>query len=175
MTTTDYLLDIALLAIVFLQIRGRRLTLRSLLLPIGVMVYAATQYLHGIPTAGNDLLLIVPVAGVGLALGVFTGIFTSVRPDEDGSPFAKAGFVAAVLWLVGVGTRFAFQLYASHGGASAIASFSAHHSITSANAWVAALILMAFGEVVGRTAVLGVRGWSISPEAFLQGRRQRAW
>lgn len=33
MTFSDYLLDLALIGVVFLQIRGRRLTLRSLLLP----------------------------------------------------------------------------------------------------------------------------------------------
>jgi hypothetical protein len=69
--------------------------------------------------------------------------------------------VAAILWVVGVGTRFAFQVYASHGGAPAIARFSAHHAITSEAAWTAALILMAFGEVLSRTLVLGLRGWSV--------------
>ena len=96
----------------------------------------------------------------GAALGLLTGLFTSVRPGADGHPYAKAGGLAAILWVVGVGTRFAFQLYASHGGAPAIARFSAHHAITSVTAWTAALILMAFAEVISRTLVLGVRGWS---------------
>jgi hypothetical protein len=161
MTTTDYLLDIGLIAIVLLQIRGRRLTLRALLLPIAIVAWAATQYLHGIPTAGNDLLLVAVGATCGAALGLATGLFTSLRPDADGHPYARAGAVAAILWVVGVGTRFAFQVYASHGGAPAIARFSAHHAITSEAAWTAALILMAFGEVLSRTLVLGLRGWSV--------------
>jgi hypothetical protein len=160
MTFTDYLLDIVLIGVVLLQIRGRRLTLRSLLIPIGIVVWAASQYLHGIPTAGNDLTLVGVGATSGIALGVLTGRFTFVRRGQDGLPYARAGAIAAILWLVGVGTRFAFQLYASHGGAPAIARFSAHHAITSTEAWTAALILMAFGEVLARTAVLGMRAWS---------------
>lgn len=160
MTFTDYLMDIVLIGVVLLQIRGRRLTVRSMLIPIAIVLWAATQYLHGIPTAGNDLLLAVAGASAGIALGVLTGLFTLVRRGADGLPYARAGTVAAILWLVGVGTRFAFQLYASHGGGAAIARFSAHHAITSTEAWTAALILMAFGEVLARTAVLGLRAWS---------------
>ncbi|MGA2520657.1 MAG: hypothetical protein ABSG81_07550 [Acidimicrobiales bacterium] len=37
MTFTDYLLDIALIAIVVFQIRGRRLTTRSLVLPLAIV------------------------------------------------------------------------------------------------------------------------------------------
>jgi hypothetical protein len=160
MTFTDYAIDIALIAVVLLQIRGRRLTPLSLLLPIGIVAYAATQYLHSIPTAGNDLALVALAATAGTALGVLTGLFTFVRRNADGHAYAKAGAVAATLWLVGVGTRFAFQLYVSNGGAPAIGRFSAHHAITSSAAWTAALVLMAFGEVIARTAVLGLRGRS---------------
>jgi hypothetical protein len=160
MNFSDYLIDITLIAAVLLQIRGRRLTLLSLVLPVGVVIFAATQYLHGIPTAGNDLALVGVGVIAGTALGVLTGLFTSVRPKADGRTYAKAGAAAAILWLVGVGTRFAFQLYVSNGGLPAVARFSAHHAITSSAAWTAALILMAFGEVIARTAVLGVRGWS---------------
>jgi hypothetical protein len=160
MTFTDYVIDIALMAVVLLQIRGRRLTLLSLVLPIGIVVYAATQYLHGIPTGGNDLALVAVGATAGMALGALTGLFTFVRRNADGRAYAKAGAAAAILWLVGVGTRFAFQLYVTNGGARAIERFSAHHAITSSAAWTAALILMAFGEVIARTAVLGLRGRS---------------
>jgi hypothetical protein len=159
MTFTDYIIDIALVAVVLLQIRGRRLTFFSLVLPIGIVVYAATQYLHSLPTAGNDLVLVGICATAGIALGVLTGLFTLVRTGPQGA-YAKAGAAAAMLWLVGVGTRFAFQVYASNGGGPAIERFSAHHAITSSAAWTAALILMAFGEVIARTAVLGLRGWS---------------
>jgi hypothetical protein len=63
--------------------------------------------------------------------------------------------------VVGVGSRLAFQLYATHGGAPSIARFSAAHHITSGEAWVATLIVMALTEVVGRSAVLAARAWKL--------------
>lgn len=33
-----------------------------------------------------------------------------MEPNAEGAPIAKAGFVAAALWVLGVGARFAFQL-----------------------------------------------------------------
>jgi hypothetical protein len=167
MTITDYLIDILLIGIVVLQVRGRRLTLRSLLLPIGIVTYVALHYLHGIPTGGNDLLLVGLAAAAGISLGVGAGLFTMVTPGADGHPVAKAGLVAATLWVLGVGSRFAFQLYASHGGGGAVQRFSAAHSITSFEAWVAALILMAMGEVVARTAILATRAYNVAPSQFL--------
>ena len=74
--------------------------------------------------------------------------------------------LAAILWVVGVGTRFAFQLYATHGGAGAIGRFSAAHSITSSEAWVAALLFMAIGEALTRTAVVAFRGLPGRPRAL---------
>jgi hypothetical protein len=93
---------------------------------------------------------------------------TKVSAGADGHPFAKAGVLAAILWVAGVGTRFAFQLYASHGGAGAIAHFSAAHSITSSEAWVAALLFMAIGEALARTTVVAFRGYRVAPEHFLR-------
>jgi len=180
MTFSDYAIDIALIAIVILQVRGRRLTLRSMLLPIGLVAWAASKYLHGIPTAGNDLVLVGGATAVGLTFGTLCALFTTVKPGADGHPFAKAGAVAASLWVLGVGTRFAFQLYVSHGGAGAVSRFSVAHSITSFNAWVAALILMALGEALARTAVLAWRAFG--PElahrpgaASIIGARERAY
>lgn len=161
MTFSDYLIDITLISLVLLQIRGRRLTTRALLLPLGIVAYVATQYLKGIPTSGNDLLLIGVCVAVGLLLGTLSGRFTAVYPDRDGVPMAKAGAVAATLWILGTGGRLAFQVYASHGGGAAIERFSVAHSITAATAWTSALILMALCEVVARTGILAWRTMAI--------------
>jgi len=157
MTFTDYLIDIGLIALVLVQIRGRRLTTRALLLPLAIVGYVAYSYLRGVPTAGNDLFLVAGCAALGATLGGLSGKFTSVYPDGDGVPMAKAGLIAATLWVLGTGARLAFQLYATHGGGAAIGRFSVAHSITSASAWTAALILMALSEAVCRTAILAWR------------------
>ncbi len=167
MTLTDYVLDISLIALVLLQIRGRRLTLRNLILPVAISGWAAANYLHGIPTGGNDLVLVGLGAGLGITLGALCAIFTRVSTDSEGHPMAKAGAIAAILWVAGVGTRFAFQLYVSHGGSGAVARFSAAHSINSGEAWVAALILMAVGEAITRTAIVAYRGYQLAPSHFL--------
>ena len=65
MSTTDYLLNGALVALVLLQVRGRRLTTWMLLRPIGIVAVIASFYLHGIPTQGNDLVLVVIGATAG--------------------------------------------------------------------------------------------------------------
>lgn len=169
MTFSDYILDLALIGIVFLQIRGRRLTARSLLLPIAIVAYVASQYLKAIPTAGNDLWLIGICTAVGIALGAGAGLTTRVRTGDAGEILAKAGATAAVLWVLGVGFRFAFQLYATHGGEGTIARFSAHHAITTSTAWVDALVLMALCEALARTFVLAGRAYRMSP-SFLSAR-----
>jgi hypothetical protein len=165
MTFTDYLIDISLIALVLVQIRGRRLTTRALLLPLAIVGYVAYSYLRGVPTAGNDLFLVAGCAALGATLGGLSGKFTSVYPDGDGVPMAKAGLIAATLWVLGTGARLAFQLYATHGGGAAIGRFSVAHSITSASAWTAALILMALSEAVCRTAILAWRANTVRRQA----------
>jgi hypothetical protein len=169
MTFSDYLIDISLIAIVLFQVRGRRLTTTSLLLPVGIVAYVALTYLKTIPTSGNDLFLIAGCAVLGATLGGLAARFTTVRAGGDGIPVAKAGFLAAALWILGTGGRLAFQLYASHGGGRAIEHFSVAHSITAATAWTAALILMAISEAVTRTSVLAWRGHLVQQRRQLDG------
>ena len=153
MTISDYLMNIALIALVILQIRGHKVTRARLVFPLVATVFVATQFLHAIPTAGNDLVLIVGFAAVGTALGAGAGLLTTVRLD-GANAFAKAGLVAALLWVLGIGARIGFALWVGHGGQAAVARFSALHGITSGAAWGAAFVLMAMAEVASRTGVL---------------------
>ena len=158
MTTTDWIIDIALIAIVFIQLREQRLGVRTILLPLVIMGWAAASYLHGVPTAGNDVLLIAVLTVVGVVLGVLSGLFTQVRYNA-GSVYIKATAAAAALWVFGMGARLAFAVWTSHAsGGADIGRFSASHDITSSEAWVAALLFMAFGQVIARIAVVVIRG-----------------
>jgi hypothetical protein len=159
MNAVDYILDAVLLATVFLQFRGRRLTPRNLLLPIAIVVYFLFAYLKGVPTAGNDLYLIGGGIVLGLIFGVGAGTFTRVYPGEKGI-YAKAGLLAAAFWTVGVVLRTAFSLYASDGGPSADRAIGrVMHSwhITSSSAIVACLLLMVLVEVGSRQLIVGGR------------------
>ncbi|MFB6628275.1 hypothetical protein ACWEPZ_24795 [Streptomyces sp. NPDC004288] len=156
MTLTDWLVDIALILIVFRQLREGPLGPRSYLLPLGIVAFFASQYLDGLPTDGNDLVLIGTTVGVGTALGIAGGVFTRIR-SVDGALLIKAGAVSAVLWVLGMGSRLAFQLWVDHGGADDVGRFSVEHHITSQQAWVTAFLLMAVAEVVTRLATIFVR------------------
>jgi hypothetical protein len=158
MSLTDYLLNAVLVLLVVRQIRGFRLDLVSLVLPLVITVCVGFSFLRSVPTAGNDLVLIGGLTAVGLLLGTGAATTTRLRLGMDGVPFAKAGFVAAALWVLGIGLRMAFAFATTHGAGPWVGRFSAAHGITSGQAWVAALVLMALAEVVSRMAVLRVRG-----------------
>jgi len=157
MSTTDYVLNGVLVALVLLQVRGRRLTTWMLLRPIGIVAVIASLYLHGVPTQGNDLVLVLLGAAAGTLLGACCGLATAVFRDKADAIVVKAGILAAVLWIAGVGSRIAFSLYTQHGGDPAVTRFSITNHITSTEAWVACLVLMAVMEVLSRTAVLALR------------------
>lgn len=158
MTTTDWIIDIALILIVFRQLRETRMGPWTFLLPLAIMGWAGYQYLHGVPSAGNDTVLIAALTAVGVVFGLASGALTRVRRD-GGRAYVRTTAGAAALWVISMGLRLAFAVWSSSAaGAADVARFSASHDITAAQAWVTALVLMAFGEVIARLAVLFVRG-----------------
>ena len=157
MTFTDYLLDSVLVLLVLLQIKERKLTTKALVRPLVIVGIAVLNYLHGIPTAGNDLVLVVVLALVGLLVGTASGQAVMMRRDRDGDVLARAGWISGFFWVLGMGSRFAFLIWTNNGGASTISHFSATHSITSAEAWTVALLAMAVFEVCGRTLIMALR------------------
>ncbi|MET9558389.1 hypothetical protein [Streptomyces sp. NPDC006645] len=179
MTTTDWIIDIALILIVFRQLREGRLDLKTFLLPLGIVAFVAHSYLDSIPTAGNDLVLIGALMGIGAVLGIAGGIYTRIR-SAGGHLLIKAGAVSAILWVLGMGARMGFQMWTEHGGgADDVARFSLARHITSEQAWVAAFVLMALTEVVTRLATIYVRSRLVDrtqqvtaavPTASLSGR-----
>jgi hypothetical protein len=157
MTFSDYVLDSVLVLLVLRQLRESRLDLKALMLPLSIAVIVGHSYLHSIPTAGNDLILIVGLTAVGVTFGLISGLTTRVRTDGGTHALVKAGWVAAGVWVLSMGSRMAFAIWASNGGGPALGRFSEAHHITSGTAWTAALVLMALGEVVVRTGLLWVR------------------
>jgi hypothetical protein len=168
MTISDYLIDSALVLLVLLQIRDHELTIRQLLRPLIILGIAIVSYLHGIPTGGNDLALVGVLAVVGGLIGVASGATVIFRRADDGRVWFRAAWLSAFFWVLGMGSRFAFAYWSSHGGSGTIGTFSAHHSITSDEAWTVALLAMAAFEVLGRTAVLAIRRHELSSAAPMQ-------
>jgi hypothetical protein len=157
MTLTDWIIDIALLLLVVLQLRGRRLGLVQLLLPVLLVGVAFAEYAQPLPTTSNGAWLVAAGPVVGAALGVAAGALTRVW-GVAGRPFARATIAAAALWVLGMGFRLGFQVWAhSSAGVAHLQSFGVAHQVQ-ASAWVNALLFMAIAEVLGRTLVLFVRG-----------------
>jgi hypothetical protein len=152
MTTTDYLIDSALVLLVLLQIKERPMTRRQLIRPLIILGVAVASYLHGIPTQGNDLPLLGVFAVIGGVIGLASGLTVLMHRRSDG-----VGWVSGFFWVLGMGSRFGFVYWISHGGMHTIANFSGNHQITSTEAWTVALLGMAVFEVLGRTLTMALR------------------
>jgi hypothetical protein len=162
MTTTDWIIDIALILIVLRQMRAEKLTIRFVLIPLGIVGFTAHKYLTGLPTSGNDLALIGICLAVGTALGVLGGLITRVFPRE-GRTFVQAGPAAASLWVASMGARLAFIIWITHSAGEAhLAHFSRAHAITGADVWQTALVVLALSEVIVRIGVIVLRGLRVS-------------
>lgn len=172
MTTSDYLINAVFVFVVLRQARERKLDVRSAAVPLVMVFFVAQQYVHSIPTAGNDLALIGLLAGVGLTLGVLSGFATHVRVDGDGTAFARVGWAAGILLVAGISARVAFAFAVSHGAAPAISSFSVANHIGAA-AWPVALVSMALCEVTARLAMVQLRSRRLAggevPSALVLG------
>ncbi len=158
MSITNYLIDSALVLIVLLQIRWQPLTTRLLVRPLIIVGIAVAVYFNSVPSAGNDLLLIVALAALGAVIGLAAGTATFMRRRGDGVVEARAGWLAGFLWVLGMGLRFGFLIWINTGsGSRSLSHFSAAHSITNAAAWTDALLAMAVLEVAGRSALMALR------------------
>lgn len=164
MTAIDWVLPLLLVQSVVRQLRGKHLTLFSLLWPIGLVLWAAITYVGGFPPRTANLTLVVGCAVTGIVLGALAGHYTRVYRAPAGQLMVKSTAATIVFWTLGTIGRLAFALYATHGGGLTIARFSAANGLT-LGAWISALTLMALAEVVGRTAVLAPRALSAQPNA----------
>ncbi|MGP0025222.1 MAG: hypothetical protein ACLPKE_17970 [Streptosporangiaceae bacterium] len=157
MSVTDYVIDILLILVIFRQVRPHELTPRAALLPLVLLAVAGIVYLRPFTLRGNDLALILILTAVGIVLGALSGLADRIWWDEQRRLMFRAGAISVITWVAGMGFRFWFAYYAYHSGGPAVARFSVRHDISGADIWTTALVLMAFGQVLARLAVLQVR------------------
>jgi hypothetical protein len=158
MSPTDYIIDSALVLLVVIQMKERVLTNKALLRPLLILAIAVVSYFKTFPTAGNDIPLILAISGIGVVLGVLSGVTVIMRRNAEGQVTARAGAASAIFWVLGMGSRFAFAVWvASASGMVHITHFSIQHHITSGQAFTVALLGMAVCEVLGRTLVMITR------------------
>lgn len=156
MTFGDYLFDSVLVLLVLRQVRESRFTWHMVFLPLGIIAWVVKSYLHTIPTSGNDLAVIVGLTAVGVTFGSISALTTRVRTDGRRYALIKAGWASAGVWVLSMGGRFGFAVWASHGGGPSLYRFSLAHHL-SIDVWTAAIVLMALGEVVARTVLMVLR------------------
>ncbi len=155
---TTYLISASLILLVIRQIREHPLDARSLATPVLAVGAAAVMFLHSVPAGGSDLALEAACVAAGAAMGAIGGLATRLRLGADGRPLGRAGWLAAGMWIGGVGARLVFAIAAGNGAGPAIVRFSIAHHITGSSAWVAALVMMALADVLTRLAVIYSRG-----------------
>jgi len=119
---------------------------------------AAVYFLHSVPGGGNDMALELAGAAAGAVMGAVSGLATHLRRSPAGTVLGRAGWLAAGMWIGGVGARMAFAFAATNGAGPAIARFSIAHHITGSGAWVAALVMMALADVLTRLTAVWLRG-----------------
>ena len=95
MTTTDYLINGLFVLVVLRQARERQLDRRSIVVPIALVFFVAQMYVHSIPTAGNDLVLVGALARP-VSRSAFSGFATHVRAGDDGIALARVGWIAGL-------------------------------------------------------------------------------
>lgn len=157
MNTTQWILNLALLAWVLLRNLGSRpLDRAAFTVPLLVVGVAAAMFLRDVPTAGNDVALEVLFAAIGLGLGALATALTTLR-TVSGRIVVTAGTAFAALWLAVIGGRIAFAEWATGSGARTVGQFSRDHVITGADAWTAAFVLMALAMVLGRLLTTAAR------------------
>jgi len=149
MNINMYVVNAVLILMVIRQVREHPLDLRSLAVPVLAVGVAAVMFLHSVPAGGHDIALELACVLAGALMGATGGLATRLRLGADGRPLGRAGWLAASMWVGGVGARLAFAV---------AASFSIANHITGSAAWVAALVMMALADVLSRLVVIHLRG-----------------
>jgi hypothetical protein len=161
MNISDYIIDSLLVLLVLMQIKERPMSRKPLIRPLIILGVAVVSYLHGVPSQGNDLELLGVFAVTGGLIGLASGITVIMRRNREGVVTFRSGWVSGFFWVLGMGSRFGFIYWITHGGVDSIAHFSANHQISGGEAWTVALLGMAVAEVLARTLTLAVRWRSL--------------
>ena len=150
MNLTEWILSFGILAVMLSQLGEHTATRRRLMLPL---IIVAINFLPGTPTVGNDVAFEASGVAIGIVLGGLAGLAVRVRANGAGQVTLTAGWAYAVIWILVLGGRMVFALWAGGPGSHAVAAFSMSHAITGA-AWTSFFVLMALAMIATRTALI---------------------
>ena len=155
MPTSAWVINLAVLAAVLLSDLGhRKINVFRLARPVVLTAVIIGFYVKSVVTNGNGLIFELGLAAFGIVLGAVAAALFQVRRESDGFAWSRAGAMYALLWVVVIGARLAFEdeAYTSH----ALDRWFATNSL-SANAITDALIFMAITMVLAWTGGLRIR------------------
>jgi hypothetical protein len=163
MSTLDYILGVSALGLILWNMRRHELTDRRLRRPVIIAAAVCFTFLRGLPTAGADGALVALGIVIGVSCGTLSALATRVERDETtGAILSAATPLAIGITAAAFLGRMAFAVAATNGLGPAIARFSSRINVHSAQAWVAALVLMAAADLVVRSVILRRRRDAIS-------------
>jgi hypothetical protein len=166
-----WIINLVVLGVVLQSDLGRRkITWVRLARPVVVAGAIVAYYLAKTPvaTAGNGLTFELGLAALGIVLGLAAGmVFRVFR--EHGQAWSQAGIGYAALWIVVIGARIGFAEATSH--SHRLQVWLGTHHITG-DAITDALIFMAVGMLLLRTAALRVRASALPAAPALDAREQ---
>ena len=155
MPSSVWIINLVVLGAVLEADLGRRkITRRRLLRPLIILAIVILVYVRGIGAGADSLLIELAFAGAGVALGFAAGSIFRLFRAADGTSYSQAGLAYAALWIAVVAARLAFVYAAFHSRQLDVWLFT--HRISGV-ALTAALIFMAAGMLLTRTARLYVR------------------
>jgi hypothetical protein len=167
MSASVWIINLVVLGVVLEADLGRRkITWLRLARPVVVAGVIIIYYLAKTPvaTAGNGLTFELGLAALGIVLGLAAGMIFRVFRDR-GFAWSQAGMGYAALWIVIIGARIGFAEATSR--SHSLQVWLGTHHIT-ADAITDALIFMAVGMLLLRTASLRVRAAALPAAAGLR-------
>ena len=155
MPESAWIVNLVVLGAVYEADLGRRkVTWFRLLRPLVLAGAIIAYYLKGFATRGDGLTMELGFAVVGVALGIVAGALFRIVRDEHNTVWSIAGFAYAALWATIIAARLALVYSTRH--TYAVQHWLGTHRI-SADALTDALIVMAAGMLLARTASLVIR------------------
>lgn len=167
MTTTDWIVNLSILALMVLTALGTRpITFMTYLRPLLIVVGVGLVFLRGMPVSGPDVGLELAGVGAGVVFGVLAAGVSRVS-WQGGRVMLSSGAAYAAVWLAAIALRVAFAELATHNAdfGRGVAQFSMQHQITGADAWRAAFVLMALAMIVTRVGLVALRAGMVQDAA----------
>lgn len=106
---------IIFLAMAFTSFGRRQFRMIRLIIPIVILAFVGQQYLHDIPTSGNNLLVIVGAGIVGLILGGMMLLMTKLDHDpKTNTLYTVSGIGTIAIWVFAFALRISTIEWVTH-------------------------------------------------------------